>query len=312
MADVRIALKHGVPAVALQPYKIGSVELVLEEPDESETTDSLAYKEINVKYTKPLGVKPKVLARSMYLLPGDIYSFRRQNRTQTSLARLGIFKYTNLNVTRADTARTDGFGKLNFGINAVYDLPIETEVEVDVSSKSNNLLGPGLTLGITNKNLFRGGENLSFKLNGAYEWEVGNKQGNSKSGLINSYELGVNVGLSVPRLLVPNFLKSTKDFPERTHFQIGVDFLNRHTFFRMISFTGSFSYDFQSSYRKYHTITPLKLSYTHLLRTSKEFDETMDNNPAIAMSFKNPRWHTPTRMTDRGLPVTRTGCTGKI
>ena len=287
VADVRIALKHGVPAVALQPYKIGSVELVLEEPDESETTDSLAYKEINVKYTKPLGVKPKVLARSMYLLPGDIYSFRRQNRTQTSLARLGIFKYTNLNVTRADTARTDGFGKLNFGINAVYDLPIETEVEVDVSSKSNNLLGPGLTLGITNKNLFRGGENLSFKLNGAYEWEVGNKQGNSKSGLINSYELGVNVGLSVPRLLVPNFLKSTKDFPERTHFQIGVDFLNRHTFFRMISFTGSFSYDFQSSYRKYHTITPLKLSYTHLLRTSKEFDETMDNNPAIAMSFKN-------------------------
>ena len=287
VADVRIALKHGVPAVALQPYKVGNVELVLENSDQSETQDTLSYKGIEVKYTKPLDVKPKVLARSMHLLPGDTYSFWRQNRTQTSLARLGIFKYTNLNVTRADSVKKSGFGSLDFSINAVYDLPIETEIEVDVSSKSNNLLGPGLSLGITNKNLFRGGENLTFKLNGAYEWEIGDKKTNSNSGLINSYELGVNVGLSLPRLLVPNFLKSSKEFAERTNFQIGVDFLNRHTFFRMLSFTGSLSYDFQSSWRVFHTITPLKITYTHLLQTSKEFDETMENNPAIAMSFKN-------------------------
>ena len=263
VADVRIALKHGIPAVALQPYKVGNVELVLENSDQSETQDTLSYKGIEVKYTKPLDVKPKVLARSMHLLPGDTYSFWRQNRTQTSLARLGIFKYTNLNVTRADSVKKSGFGNLDFSINAVYDLPIETEIEVDVSSKSNNLLGP------------------------AYEWEVGDKKTNSNSGLINSYELGVNVGLSLPRLLVPNFLKSSKDFAERTNFQIGVDFLNRHTFFRMLSFTGSLSYDFQSSWRVFHTITPLKITYTHLLQTSKEFDETMENNPAIAMSFKN-------------------------
>ena len=287
VADVRVALKHGVPAVALQPYKVGNVELVLENSDQSETQDTLSYKGIEVKYTKPLDVKPKVLARSLHLLPGDIYSFRRQNRTQTSLARLGIFKYTNLNVTRADSVKKSGFGSLDFSINAVYDLPIETEIEVDVSSKSNNLLGPGLSLGITNKNLFRGGENLTFKLNGAYEWEVGDKKTNSNSGLINSNELGVNVGLSLPRLLVPDFLKSNKDFAERTNFQVGVDFLNRHTFFRMLSFTGSLGYDFQSSWRVFHTITPLKITYTHLLQTSKEFDETMENNPAIAMSFKN-------------------------
>ena len=70
------------------------------------TQDTLSYKGIEVKYTKPLDVKPKVLARSMHLLPGDTYSFWRQNRTQTSLARLGIFKYTNLNVTRADSVKS--------------------------------------------------------------------------------------------------------------------------------------------------------------------------------------------------------------
>ena len=68
-------MKQGIPAVALQRYKVGNVELVLENSDQSETQDTLSYKGIEVKYTKPLDVKPKVLARSMHLLPGDTYSF---------------------------------------------------------------------------------------------------------------------------------------------------------------------------------------------------------------------------------------------
>lgn len=57
-------------------------------------------------------------------------------------------------------------------IHGDYALPVETEVEVDVSSKSNNLLGPGLILGISNHNLFKRAENLSFRLTGAYEWQI--------------------------------------------------------------------------------------------------------------------------------------------
>ena len=43
--------------------------------------------------------------------------------------------------------KKSGFGSLDFSINAVYDLPIETEIEVDVSSKSNNLLGAWFVVG---------------------------------------------------------------------------------------------------------------------------------------------------------------------
>lgn len=125
-------------------------------------------------------------------------------------------------------------------------------------------------------------------MTGAYEWQVGGeKTTKGRSGLINSYELGVNLNLSVPRLLVPGFLKSGKDRQERTHFQIGTDFLNRHSYFRMISFWGSATYDFNSSRRNYHSVVPFKLNYTHLLRTSHEFDSTLNKNPAIALSFKD-------------------------
>jgi len=221
------------------------------------------------------------------LRPGELYTARRQNRTQANMARLGIFKYTNVTISLIDTTSYKSYGLLDARIDAAYELPIETEIEMDIASKSNNLLGPGLTFGVTNNNLFRGGENLSFRLNGSYEWQTGNNNQHTSSGLINSYELGMDVGLSVPRLLLPKLLKRERDFAEKTHFQLGMDLLNRHTFFRMISFTGSANYDFQSSRRKYHSITPLKMNYTYLLETSSAFDSTMASNPAIALSFKN-------------------------
>ena len=284
VADVRVALKTGVPDLALMPCRVGEVNLVLGNEVEEKTRDSLRLDGVTVRYNKPLELRPRVIANSVQLRPGDLFSLPRQSQTQAELGRLGIFKYTNLEVVPMDSS---DLGKLRVDINAVYDLPVEMECELGVSSKSNNLLGPGLAFSITNKNAFRGGENLSFKLNGAYEWQTGKQQGATTSGLINSYELGVNVGLSVPRLLVPRFLASRKDFPERTNFQVGADLLNRHTFFRMISFSGSADYEFQTSRRMYHSITPVKINYTYLLETSSAFDETMDNNPAIALSFEN-------------------------
>lgn len=285
VADVRVSLKHGVPAFALQVYRVGKVNLVLGEAkgeDGIQGKDSLLVRGVKVYYDSPLDLRPKVIARTVHLHPGDVFSSSLQQRTQANLARLGIFKYTNMEVSRVDSSKS---GLLDVEVNAEYDLPVEMECELGVSSKSNNLLGPGLSFSITNKNAFRGGENLSFKLNGAYEWQTGKQE--ASSGLLNSYELGVDVGLSVPRLLVPDFLRSRKEFAERTNFQLGVDFLNRHSFFRMISFSGSTTYDFQSSRRMHHSVTPLKINYTYLLRTSAEFDETMANNPAIALSFQN-------------------------
>jgi len=287
VVDIRIALEQGVPTHALRPYKLRQVSLFLERSYGNRQRDSFYFHGLNIHYTKPLRVKPKIIASTIALRPGELYTARRQNRTQANMARLGIFKYTNVTISLIDTTSYKSYGLLDARIDAAYELPIETEIEMDIASKSNNLLGPGLTFGVTNNNLFRGGENLSFRLNGSYEWQTGNNNQHTSSGLINSYELGMDVGLSVPRLLLPKLLKRERDFAEKTHFQLGMDLLNRHTFFRMISFTGSANYDFQSSRRKYHSITPLKMNYTYLLETSSAFDSTMASNPAIALSFKN-------------------------
>lgn len=283
--DLRIGLKQGIPPRAFLPYKMKDVEVVLTGNDGNGTTDTINRKGVNIIYTNPVPLKPNVLMRSIKLLPGEVYSAAHQNSTQVNLVQLGVFKYANLNITPADTLleRT-----LNMKINADLALPVETEIEVDVASKSNNLLGPGLILSVNNRNMFKRGESFSLKFTGAYEWQIGGKKASTgSSGLINSYELGLNANLSVPRLLVPKFLKTEKDRQERTHFQVGTDFLNRHSYFRMISFWGSATYDYNSSRRNYHSIVPFKLNYTYLLRTSHDFDSTMNANPSVAQSFKN-------------------------
>lgn len=284
-ADMRIGLKQGIPPRAFLPYKMKNVELVLTGSDGNGKLDSINRDGVNIIYTRPENLKPNIVMRSLKLLPGQLYSAARQNSTQVNLVQLGVFKYANVNITPADTLTEK---TLNMKINADFALPVETEIEVDVASKSNNLLGPGLILAINNRNLFKRGENFSLKFTGAYEWQIGgNKNAGKNSGLINSYEIGLNANLSVPRLLVPKFLKTEKDRQERTHFQIGTDFLNRHSYFRMVSFWGSATYDYNSSRRNYHSIVPFKLNYTYLLRTSHDFDSTMNANPAVAQSFKN-------------------------
>ena len=90
-------------------------------------------------------------------------------------------------------------------IDAQFDYPLEAALETDVTSKSNSFIGPGITFKVSNNNLFRGGEVLAVKLNGSYEWQTGNKNSGGRSSRLNSYELGLNANLNIPRLLLPAF-----------------------------------------------------------------------------------------------------------
>ncbi len=285
IADVRIGLKQGIPANAFQVYKIRNVDVVLTGNEGLGGLDSMVCDSVKIIYEPPVTLKSNVLVRAVKVRPGQTYSAIRQSRTQAAFVQLGVFKFANMTITVPDSI---GRNVLDMQISGDFALPIETEIETDVSSKSNNLLGPGLTLGVTNRNMFKRAETFGVRFTGSYEWQIGgNKEATGNSGLMNSYELGLNFNLSVPRLLIPRFLQSKRDRREQTQFQIGTDLLNRHNYFRMISFWGSATYDFNSSYRNYHSVVPFKLNYTYLLRTSQAFDSVTLRNPAVAQSFRN-------------------------
>ena len=283
--DLRLLLKPGIPAQATRSYRIGDITVNLQNI-RPKSRDSMRVRDMRVFFDTPRKIRPKVLARNVNLRPGELFTVDAQNATQTNLNKLGIFRYVNLSVTPLDSLQ--GGDRLDVTIDAGFDYPLEAELEVNVSSKSNSFLGPGASFKVSNNNFFHGGEVFTVALNGAYEWQTGNsKRGDEKSSLLNSYEFGLNAMLDIKRLLVPQFISRGTRYPAKTSFQIGVDLMNRPKFFQLISFGGSASYDFQTSPRSFHSFTVLKLVYNKLLHTTAEFDRTMDENPAIALSFRD-------------------------
>ncbi len=162
------------------------------------------------------------------------------------------------------TSKNDNL--LNVVIECTYDKPLEASVEANVSSKSNSYLGPGVTLGLTNRNLFGGGELLTVSLTGAYEWQTGSGRHNS---VFNSYEVGLNATLAFPRLLAPRFIPRSRRELSWTKISLGADLLNRPHYFKLSQFNAGLSYDWQSSKYISNTFTLFKLTYNKLQHTTR-------------------------------------------
>ncbi|WP_295939116.1 BamA/TamA family outer membrane protein [uncultured Alistipes sp.] len=283
--DMRMRIAPGMPDAARKQYRFGNIEISLFNPTGGEM-DSTTYRNINIHYQKPLKIRPKVLARALRITPGAPSRIDSINATLNNLTKLDIFRYVNLGVPPLDSLK--GRDSIDLLISAAFDSPMQAELEVDFSSKSNSYIGPGLILGLKHKNIFHGGEVLGLHFNGAYEWQTGNKSQEQNAKRINSYELGFTASLAIPRLLAPRFIKKFEDrYTAHTNFQLGVNLLNRPKFFNMLSLNGSMGYDFRTSEQSTHNLTLVKVVYNHLLRTTDEFDKIMQENPIMALSFQN-------------------------
>lgn len=186
-----------------------------------------------------------------------------------------------MQVFPADT--TAGCDTLNVLVDCRFDTPIEASVEVNVASKSNSYLGPGLVLGLTNRNIFGGGEQFKVQLNGSYEWQTGR----NASSIFNSYEFGLTTSLAFPRLLAPGFIPRTKRELNWTRIALNASILNRPHYFRLMQFGAEINYEWRATRHTLHKFTPLKLTYSKLTHTTQEFDSIMADNPAIAESFRS-------------------------
>lgn len=277
---LRVSRKPGTPSSALIPYRIGNRSVWLYGYNNEPPTDSVRYKDLTIHYENKLRVRPAVLYDRILLGTGNLYSEKRQQQTQTALSNLAIFRYSDMQFAPEDSSRRNN--RLNLRINTVYDLPLDGELELRVTDKSNNLRGPGAIFSLTRRNLFYGGEVFRAQVNGSYEWQTGS----GNKGL-NSYEVGASATLTFPFVVLPSFAHRGLAYPSHTNFRLYANALNRARFFRMLSFSGSLAYEFQPAPLHHHSFTPFRLTYNRLLSTTEEFDEIASSNPVLFQSFAN-------------------------
>lgn len=275
--DLRLALASNIAKPLLQCYTVGDVTVRVFRNKGGGTPDTIQTPRGTLIQMMPSRLRQKLIPECVTLRKGRVFSVRSMNSTQTRFARLGIFNAININVL------PDSGQVLNVDIDCTFDTPLEATVELNASSKSNSYIGPGMKVGITNRNIFGGGEQFNVTLTGSYEWQTGK----GSSSVFNSYEYGISTSLSVPRLLAPGFIKRRNRNLNWTRFTLNFEMLNRPHYFKMAQFNFSFNYDWQSSRYSSHTLTPFKLTYTNLLHTTEAFDSITGANPAIALSFRS-------------------------
>jgi outer membrane protein assembly factor BamA len=279
--DLRLVLASNIPSAMLDSYTVGNVTVRAYRNQGGGIPDTIQTTRGTLIRMMPLRMREQLVPECVTFRSGRTFSVRDINRTQTRLSRLGIFNAINIDVV--PDSSTFANRRLNVDVSCTFDTPLEATVELNASSKSNSYLGPGVTLGLTNRNVFGGGEQFNVTLNGSYEWQTGK----GRSSLFNSYEVGITTSLAVPRLLAPNFIERRNRNLNWTRFTLNFDILNRPHYFKMAQFNFGLSYDWQSSRYSSHDFTPFKLTYTNLLNTTAVFDSITDANQAIALSFRS-------------------------
>lgn len=279
---LRLSLGTNVPEFALKQFVTGTVTINVSRAQGGGTPDTISLRRATLIQMKPSKLRSQTIEQCLAFRPGRTFAVRNMDRTQSNLSRLGIFNTIEITAS-PDTVLREAQA-LNVEVNCTFDAPLEMSLEVNASSKSNSYVGPGLTFGVTNKNIFGGGEQLSVNATGSYEWQTGHGENRS---LFNSYEFGITGTLTFPRLLAPKFVHRNRFNVNQTRFMLNADLLNRPHYFKMAQFNASVNYDWR--YRRYvtNTFTPFKLTYTKLINTTLEFDSIMTANQAVAQSFQN-------------------------
>ncbi len=295
--DLRVFTDFMADRIDLHPCKLDSIAIYLDyglglPPKNFESRD---FKTIG--WRGRLHMKPKRLYSSLPLKKGETYRSDMSAKVQNRLSRLNTFKYNSIEWVALDTLAQEenlmafdslasDTTKMLMQIHSTYDLPWTGSLEVKGVYKDIDQVGPGISFGAQRKNLFGGGELLSLELDAGYEWNTGKRTVGENNGLLNSYEFGGKVSLSVPRLQLP-FRHVDYDLPVTTKYSLSADILRRSGYFQMMKTSAEISYTFSVNEVSTHIITPIQLAYTKLMNTTHNFDSIVAQNPVLKQSFAN-------------------------
>lgn len=295
--QLKLQMADSLPSAALKKWYIGKVDVQLRKQFMKRLNDSIQRRRFTVHFNgRRPPVRAGVLLGALKLRPGQLYSYDNYLESVSKLSTTGLFSMVDFRFTPRDTTLIGD--TLDMQVTTVFDKPYDFYIEGNMTGKTNGLVGPELILGLTKRNVFRGGEKLDFNIHGSYEWQTGHDAEGTSSD-INSWEYGGDISLEYPRLLIPRFGKKNIDGRRRgpqihrrrfyssssTLIKASLNIVNRAKYFRRHIISGEFTYNFQTSETSRHSFSPLILSYNYMNRTTARFDTILQESPYLKMAM---------------------------
>jgi len=284
--QLKMELADGVPEQALHQWYIGKIDIDIRKQFMERLNDSITRRSSVIHFNgKRPKLRPRIITRNVKFRKGQQYSYENYLESLNKLTAMGLFNVIDFKFTPRDTLPT--CDTLDLRLNCVLDKPYDFYIETNLTGKTTGRLGPGLSLGFTKRNAFRGGEKLNVNLWGSYEWQTGHKYDGSSSK-VNSYEYGLEASLEFPRLVLPGFRLRTKFYSQpSTYLKVSFDDLNRAGFFRRRVISSEWTYRFQTSATTIHQFSPLIIEYDYMLSSTEKFDSIRQANPYLDVSMRN-------------------------
>ena len=157
-------------------------------------------------------------------------------------------------------------------INRTYNLT----ADAGVAYRSNNSIGPDLTLKSSIRNLMGKGETFTVKGNGAYYWALRNRHpGDPKK--TDTYKFGINTSLIFPYLHWTGDNNPNGD----TRYMLGYQYENIAGGYGVHKVTGSLTYFIHSSRYITHAFTPFSLSVVRMVAESDSLVDKAAEYPQL-------------------------------
>jgi outer membrane protein insertion porin family len=279
-----VKVKPGTPEKAMQVYTINDVYIMpnyrLNRSTDADTSKQHAtyYKGYYVVDRRKL-YKPMLFEQSMQFKPGDVYNRTDHNLTINRLVTLGVFKFVKNRFAEVPASDSNL-------LNTYYYLtPLPKKSlrgEINGNTKSNNLTGSSVTIGWRNRNTFKGGELLTIDATGGFEVQY-----SSAFKGYNTFRLGAEASLSIPRFITPFFRANPPGgFVPKTKFSIAYDILRRQKLYTMNSFRVNAGYLWRESFQKEHTFYPVSVTYVQPLLITEAYEDSIAENPTLAKAVE--------------------------
>ena len=267
-------------------YYIRSVTFVTDDATRAERADTVDYRGLRFVYAPDdEWIRPTALYQVCFLEPGQLYSTANVDRTYSSLSRLSILRFINIDMRPAGQ-----IGDMEM-LDAVVSISRNKKQSVSLELEGTNSEGDlGFGVGATyqNRDLTRRSELLTVKLRAAYESLSGNLD-----GFINKRftEYAGEAGITFPKFVLPFASRAfRKRMNATTEFALSFNWQERPEYTRVIAGV-AWRWKWHNRLRdmaRRHTFDLIDINYVRLPHSTIDFiDQIAPTNPLLRYSYED-------------------------
>lgn len=232
-------------------------------------TDTLIKDDYKLVYDS-LKYKPRYLTDAIHFEKAERYNEEKVKETYSHLVGYKAFQLSDISFTPNNTIDSLGLPGLNATVN-LNPLPKRTfTIEPEITTSGGNNFGISGSVGVINRNFFKGGEAFNIRINSGLEYQTTIGDANKVTP---AFEIGGEVSIDFPRFIMP-FINTEGLLPKRmqpkSQVSLSYNLLSRQEFTRQ-TFGTKLSYNWKESQRKSHRLDLIDITYSQIIDTTADF-----------------------------------------